>query len=213
MKSFFKERGFTLVELLVVMAVIGLVMGMAVPVMNAMNKGSKLTASADSLKFNLSEYRALAIAENIPVEVRFFKSSDAGTAGERRVIGYQAGRYEIITGSSGSNSVFEFKPAGDAIRLSEGVVISENPALSTIIGDSRITQGTHEYRFADETSPEFFSFTFRPDGSTNLSKRLGDIWFLTLLEEIEEDTGTSTPNNFHTLTIDAYNGNIKSFQR
>jgi uncharacterized protein (TIGR02596 family) len=208
-----KFAAFTLVELLVVMAVIGLVMGMAVPVLNSMNKGSKLTATADTLRFNLSEFRALAIAENIPIEVRFLKSSDAATAGERKIIGYQAGRYESIRQPGSSNVVFEFKPASESVRLAEGVVISENPTLSTLVTDSRLTRGNHEYRFADEESPEFVSFTFRPDGSTNLSKRLGDIWFLTLLEELEENKGSSIPDNFHTLTVDAYNGNIKSFQR
>ncbi len=67
------RAAFTLVELLVVIAVIALIAGLAVPALEPMMKGSKLTTASDNVKFNLAAWRQQAIAENSPIEVRFLR--------------------------------------------------------------------------------------------------------------------------------------------
>ncbi|MGI8605126.1 MAG: Verru_Chthon cassette protein D [Verrucomicrobiales bacterium] len=205
--------GFTLVELLVVIAVIGMVVVLAVPTIEPMMKGSKLTAAADDLRFKLSGYRQRCVAENRPIEVRFLKFIDTAVPGGRNAYrAYVAGRFRQERKSSGDGA-FVFEPIDNVVRLPEGVVISSIPEFSTVVHNDQVRHGTHELPVADQPNAEFASFAFRPDGSTDLPKRAGDIWFLTIMTERDDVAGAPSPDNFITLAIDAYNGSVRSYSR
>ncbi len=86
-----RSLAFSLTELLVVMAVIAVMVGLAVPAMNALRGAGDITRSAYEMVATLEQARAYAMANNTYVFVGFFEedgalSGSAGTAGTGRVV-------------------------------------------------------------------------------------------------------------------------------
>ena len=73
MKSFHsRDKGFTLIEILVVLAIIAIIVTFTVPNLEPVLKGSKLKQAADDLERALANAQQVAITQNHPVEFRFF---------------------------------------------------------------------------------------------------------------------------------------------
>lgn len=207
------RAAFTLVELLVVIAVIALIAGLAVPAIEPMMKGSKVTTSSDNLKYNLAAWRQQAIAENSPIEVRFLTYTDPTVPGQREAFrGYQAGRFRQKKSDSGTGD-FIFDPIGNVQKLPEGIVFSSQEQMSSLLTGNKVRKGNHEFLVEGQNNLPFKSFSFRPDGSTELPKRAGDTWYLTIVQERDDEQANQNPDNFVTLQIDAFNGSVRSYTR
>ena len=74
-------KGFTLIEVLVVLSIIAVIVAFTIPAMAPALKGSKLRQAADQLEALLAGAHQRAITENRPVEVRFFRFEDPETPG------------------------------------------------------------------------------------------------------------------------------------
>lgn len=204
---------FTLVELLVVIAVIGMIVAIAVPAIEPMMKGSKVTTAADTLRFKLSEYRQRAIAENSPIEIRFLKFIDPSVPGKHDAFrGYIAGRFRPQKRENGSGE-YIFEPLDSMEKLAEGLVFASLTEQSTILHSDKARKGTHPFLVEGQNNLPYVSFSFRPDGSTDLPKRAGDIWCVTVLAERWDIEANPNPDNFITLAIDAFNGSVRIYSR
>lgn len=207
------RSAFTLVELLVVIAVIALIAGLAVPAIEPMMKGSKLTTASDNVKFNMAAWRQQAIAENSPIEIRFLRYVDPTVPGQREAYrGYQAGRFRQKR-SDGGGGDFVFDPIGNVQKLPDGIVFSSQELMSSLLTSEKVREGSHEFLVEGQDQLPFKSFSFRPDGSTELPKRAGDAWFVTIVQERDDETANTNPDNFVTLQIDAFNGSVRSYTR
>ncbi len=71
------QRGFTLMELMVVLAVIAVVMGLAVPNFNLYIRNSRLTGAANDLLASVTLARSEAIKRQVPVAVCATANPDA----------------------------------------------------------------------------------------------------------------------------------------
>jgi len=63
------QRGFTLMELMVVLAVVGVVMGLAVPNFTLFMRNSRLTGGANDVLASITRARTEAIKRQVPVAV------------------------------------------------------------------------------------------------------------------------------------------------
>lgn len=63
------QRGFTLMELMVVLAIVGVIMGLAVPNFGVYIRNSRLTAAANDLLGSITRARTEAIKRQVPVAV------------------------------------------------------------------------------------------------------------------------------------------------
>jgi prepilin-type N-terminal cleavage/methylation domain-containing protein len=77
----FRERGFTLIEMLLTLAVIGIVSGIAVPLLGDVSGSMKLGDATRSVERELQTARLAAVSTNLPMRVRF----DCPAAGQFRI--------------------------------------------------------------------------------------------------------------------------------
>jgi uncharacterized protein (TIGR02596 family) len=186
-----KRNAFSLIELLVVVAIIGILATLSVPAWNAIAEGNRMSSAAQSLSDGLRLARQLALAKNSPVEFRIFNTlpKDGGTSN------YCAFAYYQLTDSGTTNQMTRtnFLPSGTALSTAAN--------YSTLIGPSGPSYSA---------SPAYNSFRFRPDGSTDLS--VSSNWYVTIVRE-RDAANTTLPNNFITIKLDAFNGNVSFYRK
>ena len=226
---FLNTRAFSLVELLVVISVIAIVAGFAVPAVTTMIRGSSLTQGSQNIADQIVLARQLALSRNRSVEVRFYKFADPEVPGENPK--------DPETGFFRACQTFEILdnggvlPTGGLTRLPVGVIMNEGK-LSTILHERPVldpkssdpplpdTQAAQNYKYV--------ALRFLPDGSTDLpptgveistgGTSKGDSWYLTIHGTQIQTGGTSAgktetlPDNFFTLQIDPITGSTRSYR-
>ncbi len=233
LRSVKKTPAFSLIELLVVVAIIAIIGTFAVPAVGNLLKGTALTQAANSITDTVAGARQHALTRNRSVEVRFFRFWNTEIPGEP---------------TAGTTTDLDSKPAGldytapyrafQAFEIADGgipnpigklnflpntVILSQSSALSSLLGNTDATKGPVKTKSApnDPELPrgigsryEYVAFRFQPDGATNLSPTAGPssgLWFITahLLADLRKATDTTPPPNFFTWMIDPVSGSAK----
>ena len=204
-------RAFTLFELLVVIAVIGMLAMLLVPTATTLLKGTQLSQAGQLLGGQLGLARQLAIAKNRTVEVRFYRYGDPEIPGEN------AG--DPTTGKFRALQLFQIRDDGSASALSKvqsvavSVILDSGATLSPMLQTPK-TWATNDAQVPIPrvgTSYDCRAIRFFPDGSTDLTKD-GTLAFATLHALTKGDNLASPPANFATIQVDAYNGHIRTFR-
>jgi uncharacterized protein (TIGR02596 family) len=205
MKSNTSRKAFSLVELLIVVLIIGIVAGFAVPAVQGMLKGSQLSQASGQLVDTLALARQTALSKGKIVEVRIYRFADSESPGEDPL--------KPETGHFRGLQMFEISDSGvlvpneKIVRLPDSIIM--NPGipgdgmLSTILGDDRAATVSNPpsmiVKAVDvkkvNSNPElprgvglnydYVAFRFLPDGSTNLPP----------LGANDEDSSTKRPSN------------------
>jgi uncharacterized protein (TIGR02596 family) len=211
------RQGFTLVELLVVLAIIAILGVLAVPALMSSLRGSALTQGAQKVINEVEVARQTALTQNSIVEVRFYQMAKAGMPGET------AG--SPSTGKFRALQSFIYDSSGNATALDkvqalpDTVVMDSNAALSTLLGT---TQTKSNWSTSDPqillpnvgTGYNTAAFDFQPDGSTSLKNQsppAGGQWIITLHSITPKDL-TALPANFFIFQIDPLNGHVQSYR-
>ncbi|MCP4848418.1 MAG: Verru_Chthon cassette protein D [Verrucomicrobiaceae bacterium] len=200
----YRERGFTLIEILVVLAIIAVIVTFTVPNLGPVLKGSKLKQAADDLERALSNAQQVALTQNHPVEFRFFRYNNPDSPGsEEHYRSYQA--VQIITSPEDHRKVIEEKVITQVESFQLPFVLAEGQ-YSTLIDSDALEQGVADIPRSENA--EYVAFEFRPNGATNLATVDMPHWTLTIVRDTD-----SKPviGEFVTLTVDAYNGQIRQF--
>jgi len=213
------RRAFSLLELLVVMAIVGLLSALLLPSVISIMRGSQLTRAGDRIVALLSLARQTALAKNHSVEVRLYQFGDAETPGETSS-NPASGKYRAI-------QAFEIDDTGKATPSGRSEVLP-----TTIIMDSGAALSTLPAKLKDKiwtsvldpqisipragTSYNCRSFRFLPDGSVSSGGTAGlsktDKWYLTLHNIVEGDGLSIPPSNYISVQIDPVNGSLKTWQ-
>lgn len=203
------SRGFSLIEMLVVVSVVGLLLAFAAPQLFSLVQATSLTSEGSFLRNKLSQAQQIALSQNTDVEVRFFKMQDPGNAETDLAFrGFQFFRY---------NQYGQLLPVSEFFRIKPPIVINE--PLSTLVKKSGndekyLSPSTGKALIpvmSDQKTFDYTSFRFRPDGSTDLPGRSGsDTWYITLVKGLPNQA--SAPDNYFTVQLDPFNGRVTSYR-
>lgn len=183
MRNYYK--GFSLVELLVVTAVMGILMAMLVPSVTSLLRSSNLTLAGQAVSDQINLARQMASTRSSTMEVRLIKLPDRNPAGFHAV---------QVWGTASDGTL---KPVGRFSRLPESIFISDNtqtfsPMLSLLTNTSTLPGGP-------AGNAPYVSFRIRPTGTVVPSFSGSDKadLYLTLMAE---QAGANT-NNIITVQL------------
>jgi len=197
------QAAFSLMELIAVIAILGILVGLSVPAINSTLRSSNLTAAGEAVADQLQFARQTALARNLPVEVRFYKLPDHGQAADSTPKAYRAMQIFVLDGTTAL-------PLGKPTYFTPPVLISANAAESSLLDGTLLPEklpGTSPPLPTYGINYRYRSFYFKPGGSTSLPNT--DI-FATLV--LENDKPLSQGANFFTIRIDPATGRTGTFR-
>lgn len=204
-------HAFSLVELLVVLAIIAALMVIAVPPVGNLIKATEVTQAADQLQAALAQARQTAIARNRTVEFRIYRYRHPNQSSEPSAGRFRATQSFVMEpGISGTTAV----PTSRIRTLPKSVYLADAPTLSTILDASAVTQ-TPGSDLAHPVPPVGANYTaarirFFPDGSTDLDVTAKA--YLTIVPANTQDGITTPPDNFATLLVQPLSGKTRLFR-
>ena len=190
------RSAFSLIELLVVVAIIGLLMTAAVPALNSVLENGRLTQAATLVvnQFNLAKQRASA--ENKNITVRFIQK-DASSPYDR---------IQLVTLDSANNAT----PVSRLTTLPMQTAIASDTALTSLMSLESTASSAKDPSLPElGTSYLYKQCTFRPRGSLDLN--IQSNWFATVVLQ-RNASNTTAPANFATIQIDPVNGGLQIYR-
>lgn len=221
------SRAFTLIEMLVVIAIVVLLLVFSQPALSRTLMASKLSGAGESLMGAISEAQQLAFANNIPVDLRFFKIPDA--FGENEAYrSYQIFKITQVAEGTGASATIKevLVPSGNLVNLPENIVIPADDELSPAfqgegLPDKRDGSDKGYSGVADAT---YQAWRFMPDGTCRkvgqAQNQMATLTYQTLTESfftITSDAGQpitveNLPKNFFTIQVDPFTGKARSYK-
>ena len=210
------SRAFTLIEMLVVVAIIAILLSLVVPAVVTLMQSSNLNKSAQLLTDELNFARQIALSQNRNVEVRFYKLPSPTNSQDLQ---FRAFRSLAAIGTSTTESplsTVRYLPA--PIIISTATDSVTNIMVSTLLNAgnpnlSGLMTGTENLPVSGTTP--YISFFFRATEGTNLAPITGtnSNWYLTLYSETAANiTATGIPANYFTAQVDPVTGRVLTYR-
>lgn len=186
-----KFHGFSLIELLTVVAIIAILASLAIPAFQSIAMGSSLSRGGQILADQIVLARQLAVSRNSQVQVRLVRLTNEPA-------GYRA--IQLAGQEMNSTNIVALTRV---TLLPEGVALA--PGLSPLLTNAAtVTNGTLPGRGT------FSGFRFKPAGGTDLPFDSTDA-YLTVVQA--RDSGASAlPNNYCIIQIDPVTGRTKTYR-
>lgn len=195
--------GFTLLELVVVIAIAVLIFAMATPYTLSAIQAASLTAAGDSLVQKISLAQQRAVTENHPVGVDlYFYVKD----GMKACHAMQLISYDPATG--------ETKTLEPPAFWSEGRAVLLDGTLSPMFTSTQSPSDAGEVKTQPFTDLEatYKRILFYPNGTTNLHVPLRNAYVtLVSIRNFQEDL-TTPPPNYYTVQVDPVTGRTRSYR-
>ena len=197
------------------------------PALSRTLMASKLSGAGDTLLGAISQAQQLAFANNIPVDIRFFKVPN-GFGENPAYRSYQIFKISQIAEGVGAGATIKevLVPEGNLVNLPENILIVNDQTLSPALAgdglpDVRENSSNGYSGVADAT---FNAWRFMPDGTCRKvgasQNNMATLTFQTLTESfltITSDAGqpiteANLPKNFFTIQVDPFTGKARSYK-
>lgn len=206
-----RQAGFTLIELMVVVAVIALVTSAVAPMVFSTMASTRLTSAGQSLASQISLAHQLAVSGNQEIEVRFYEYEDTSAPGTgkgfRAVAMVRSASMFSTAGAAGLG-----QQVSDTFYLPSGIVFGSGARLSPPLSQLSSEQD-REGIIKKARGATYRAFHFFPDGSTDLPmhQMAANQCYFTLGEERLIADG-SVPKNFFAVQVDPNTGRTSTYR-
>lgn len=229
------RRAFSLIEMLVVIAIIAMIMASATPALMRTMQATRLATTGDSIMGAITEAKQLAYAQNVPVELRFFKHPDQDFPGSTVQLFRSYQMFKIVTQSQGVGASAQVSesvvPVGTLYKLSDGIIIASGQDLSPVLNgldgqsldDVKPNAGGGP-GYSGVANAKYNAIRFMPDGScrrvnaqqggfSQLDYGTLPLSFFTIAYDSGADvTAGNLGKNFYTIQIDPYTGKARNYR-
>jgi len=221
-----RVAGFTLIEILVVVTIMIALLAVGTPALMRTMQASRLVNAGDGLMGAISEAQQISFAQNIPVEMRFFKFPE-GLDTENNFRAYQTFKVTQVFDTAGTVTE-QLVPVNNLVRLSDSVIIVPDTTLSPILmssgGDFEDTKKGGSAGYSGVSGARYNALRFMPDGSCRtVGAATGGLAaltynnlpesFLTVASESGQAiTLENLPKNFYTIQIDPFTGKARNYR-
>ena len=178
-----RRAGFSLIELLVVVAILGLMVTLLVPALGSIVSGRNLELGGSQVVDSLSLARQIAMSRGR----RVVWEMDAGTNGLYRIMEFKGGTWQ---------------PASRIQTLPENIRPDSNTANSTLFSATN-APCTNNFSNSIASVSSVVSITFRPDGTTLLSPSAVNSLRL---------KHAQTTNNWFVITVNGVTGKTQVYR-
>ncbi len=186
---------FSLVELILVVAVIAILMALGIPAFNSVNRGMALERAGQQVADAVLLARENAVTKNRKAELRFVKvPSNDGSFLLRGVQPW------IVKDDAGTKV-----PLSRPLWLPETATISEKAELSPLLS-TNVQSGTMQ---VSGQARGYIAVTYRADGSLDGSPSASST-FLTVVP-LQDVNASTAPNNYRALSINPVTGKVRIF--
>ena len=226
------RRGFSLIEMLVVVTIIVMLLALATPALTRTLQSSQLAAAGETLVGAIAEAQQAAIANNTPVEMRFFSYKDTM---DQVAMYHSYQLFKITTQSSGAGAgatVTEaVVPLENLVRLPDSIIIPIDITLSNAFYDSNginismpDTKAGSQVGYSGVLQANYCAIRFLPDGTCRtvgaVNNGVATMTFQYLAKNFitltfgsgSAVTLSNLPGNFCTIQIDPYTGKARSYK-
>lgn len=190
-------RGFSLVELLIVVAMVAILSVLTITALGSSMRATRLTQGTQQVLDQFHLARQFALTRNRTVETRFYQFTNESDRGWQAMQNFELKEDGTV------------EPLGRMVRLPEGVLLGASAELSPLLVANRAKIWT-------ATDPQISLPTvgtayatrklrFHPDGSTDLPVG-GNHWFVTLHSDEKNETLTALPPNFSLIQVNPWTG-------
>lgn len=209
-----RAGGFTLVELLVVLAIIGILTAIAIPAISSIQNSYGLETTGQQLAGQLNFARQYALTTSHPVQVRFYQLPDYNNNGGPSV--YRAMQCFVESDNlvKPISRPYFFPPPAKIFQ-----VVSNGTDVSSLLttGTSGITvvnsgDSANPLPSPYGTSYTYSYFHFRSNGATDLSTVTSLNTLLTIALESASVKNTGLPANYVTLQLNALSGVVSVYR-
>ena len=198
-----QHSAFSLVELLIVVAIITVMASLMGPTLNSALRGTALTQATDKVIGVLSLAHQTAVSKAQTVEVRFYSYTNSELPGDTG----QGHAIQAFMVDDNGNST----PMMKAQVLPNSVIISKSTNFSTLMGKTNTGTPTMAIPRVG-TTYTYGSFQYYRSGTTSLASdpltTAGTVWGITVVNATDMMGANSTnlPINYATVVVDPFNG-------
>jgi len=193
----FHSPAFTLVELLVVVALVAFLMAVALPAITNVMKGATLTRAGQLVADHLALARQEASGKNREVQVRFVWKD-----------GSPAGYRGVQLWATDPRNIREYRPITRIAWMPDGTLISPAAGLSPLLDHPTIPETNGE--FPGRGLTKYCGFRFRSGGGTDLTFN-STANFLTVVPD-RDSARTDAPANYTVVQVDPVNGRVRTYR-
>lgn len=211
------QRGFTLIEMLVVIVIIGLLIALTMPSLMRTMEANRLTAAGEGFTNRLSQAQQLASSRNKRMQIWFIHTRSGGQLAEDP----PSFRSYVVCEVSSTGA--QARVIAGPFPVEAGVIIADSPTLSPLITGPNIEVPT---TMSTDATASASVIELSPDGgmrkmSAGGAGSVGGLApsevmlaqsFITFVNDDPLSRGAALPKNFYTVQVDPYTARARTFR-